>query len=87
MTTTILDSNKIEDILKELTSAQDIDNDAIVTKVIDTLTTAQIPPVPVPDLNSNVQSSASCSHSTHTTSSSSTEWSKKKKASLDNRPR
>jgi hypothetical protein len=61
MATTILDSNKIEEMLKELTSAQDIDYDVIVTKVIDTFTAAQSRPVPVAALNANVQVSASSS--------------------------
>jgi hypothetical protein len=41
-------------MLKKITSVQDIDYDAIVTKVIDTFTTAQTRPVPVTALNTNV---------------------------------
>jgi hypothetical protein len=54
MTTTILDSNKIEEMFKDLTSTQDIDYDVIVTKVIDTFTVVQSRPVPVVTLNVNV---------------------------------
>ena len=43
-------------MLKKITSAQDIDSDSIVTKVIDTFTTVQTRPVPVAALNTNVTS-------------------------------
>ncbi len=54
MTTTILDYNKIEEMFKEVTSVQDIDNDVIVTQVIDTFTSSQNRPGPVVDLTVNV---------------------------------
>jgi hypothetical protein len=59
METTILDSNKIEEMLKDLTSAHGMDSDDIVTKVIDNFTTEQNRPVPVTVLKVNVQTSVS----------------------------
>ncbi len=76
---------KIEEILKEITSPQDIDYDDIVTKVIDTFTTAQSRSVPVVSLNDNVEDLSSRSTTT-VSSSKSSKWSKKKKVYVAHTP-